>query len=104
MEQKQDLMVQKQDHILQYLRPKSPIVDEIASITGYDVSKAAATASSDEKSPTVEGGYKLKSGSSKKLKKSIRSSSDTDEGEEDTDKEGDDNNNDYKLLRKYSWI
>ena len=75
-------MEQKQDLILQYLRPKSPATDDVPSITCYDVSKAAATTSGDEKSTAVGAEYKLKSSSSKKSKKS---SSDTDEEDENTD-------------------
>ena len=80
-------MDQKQDLILQYLKPKNPTADDtqsaIGSVTDYDVTKATkATASGDEKSTTVGGEYKLKSSGSKK---SSSSSSDTDDDDDDED-------------------
>ena len=81
-------MDQKQDLILQYLKPNNPTADDtqsaIGSVTGYDVTKATktapATASGDEKSTTMGGEYKLKSSGSKK---SSSSSSDTDDDDDE---------------------
>ena len=75
---------QKQDLILQYLKPKNPTADDTQSVTSYDVTKAtttaaATTASGDEKSTTARGEYKLKSSGSKK------SSNSSSEGDDDID-------------------
>ena len=82
---KQDIMDQKQDLILQYLKPKQPTTDDTASVSNYDVTTKPAVTSGSEKSSTVGGEYKLKSSGSKKS--TLTSSSDT--GEEDDDKEDD---------------
>ena len=80
---------QKQDLILQYLKPKNPTADHTQSVTSYDVTKAttivaATTASGDKKSATTGGEYKLKSSGSKKSSSSSSSSEGDDDSDTDT--------------------
>ena len=92
MVQNQDLMVQKQDLILQHLKPKSPAADDVPSVIIYDVSKAAVATDSDEKLTTEAGGYKLKSSRSKL---SVISSDDTDKEDDDDIDPGKEKDDDY---------